>query len=112
MRFHVYKELNEGRLSVCITRERNSMAKSIDFDDFYIESPDGRRVLIRALNAYVPDFRNDGVLAEKRRDEKWYGQLVDTAAELGECKAFIDAKFNPKVFLEMLKAKGFKVYWA
>ena len=86
-------------------------SKTIDFDDFFIEAPNGKRILIPAINAYAPDFRNDGILAEARRNEKWYGQLVDTAAELGECGTFIDAKFNPKAFLEMLKAKGFKVYW-
>ena len=85
--------------------------KTIDFDSFYIESPNGKRVFIHPLNAYAPDFRNDGILAEARRDEIWYGQLVDAAAELGECKSFIDAKFNPKAFLEIIKSKGFKVYW-
>jgi len=87
------------------------MRKTIWFNDFFIESPKGEKVLIHALNAYAPNFRDDGVLALKRRDEKWYGQLVDAAAELGECKTFIDAKFDPKVFLETLKSKGFKVYW-
>jgi hypothetical protein len=87
------------------------MSKTIEFDDFFIESSSGQKVLIHALNAYAPNFRDDGVLAIRRRDEKWFGQLVDAAAELGECGSFIDAEFNPRAFLELLKTKGFKIHW-
>jgi hypothetical protein len=106
-----FRWLGDIYLGEMSDKQNKDRTKTIDFNDFYIESPNGKRILIHALNAYAPDFSRDGVLAEKRRDEIWYGQLVDTAAELGECKSFIDAEFNPKTFLETLKSKGFKVYW-
>ena len=87
-------------------------AKGIDFNNFYIEAPNGKKVLIHAVFSRAPDYRKYGFLAVNKLYDAVYGEIVDAAAELGECKVFIDAQFNPKAFLEMLKAKGYKVYWA
>lgn len=87
-----------------------STKKSINFDAFFIESPTGKKIIIHPLNAFAPAHFGS-VLAQQEQDEKFYGQIVDAFAELDECEVFVVAQFNPKIALEMLKLKGYKVYW-
>lgn len=77
----------------------------IAFDPFIIERPDGKKVWIHPLEAFVAD-------TELEKNNKFLGQIVDAAAELEECKLYIECVFDPNLFLRKIKELGYKVYWA
>lgn len=77
---------------------------SVFMNPFTIEAPSGKKVIVNPIFSYAPD----------RSDSEWdkfYGQMVDIAAELDECRTFIESEFNPAEFLKALKAKGYRVYF-
>jgi hypothetical protein len=74
-------------------------SKSIWFDPFIVETPEGKKIKIHPVNAYAPDYKNHGILAEQKRNEQWYGQFVDKVPEIGAIPEFFDARFRPSRLL-------------
>jgi hypothetical protein len=82
-------------------------------NNIVIESPEGKKIILNAINAYLPDYDRWKMLAEQKQLETWIGQFVDLLPDLGSeaMSLFIECNFQPSIFLKVIKLKGYKVYW-
>ena len=94
-------------LTSFIPNKVNLELPSIYFSNMIIESPEGRKAVVKPINSF-PVSNSESF---DTQFFEWSCHVLDVANELGELEEFFCWGWSPTLFFKALLTKGYKISW-